>query len=68
MLNLKPSSFAASTPKLDLLIGVPVLIGNGRHDIRVFTTKIAMAVGGAAGPAWLILLLRRRRRRKSNII
>ena len=56
VLNLKPPSWFASTPKTDLLIAVPVLVGNGRHNVHVFTTKIVFAVGGAAAIAATILI------------
>ncbi len=64
VLNLKPPSWFAATPKLDLLIAVPVLIDPWRHDIRVFTTKIALLFGALAGLAAVVLgvrLLRTRR-------
>jgi hypothetical protein len=56
VLNLKPPSWFASTPKTDLLIAVPVLVGNGRHNVHVFTTKIVFAVGVVAAIAAMVLI------------
>jgi hypothetical protein len=69
VLNMKPPTWFAATPKLDLLIAVPVLIDPWRHNIHVFTTKIALLFGALAGLAAVILgvrLSRTRRRRRAT--
>ncbi len=63
VLSLKPPRWFASVPKTDLLIGVPVLIGNGRHDVRVFSTKIVFVFGFLCALAAAILYFRNRRAR-----
>ena len=49
VLNLKPPTWFATTPKWDLIIAVPVLTGNRRHNPHVFTTKVALVFGALAG-------------------
>ncbi len=44
VLNLKPGSWMASTPKSDLAVGFAILTWNGGHGIHVYTTKVVAVI------------------------
>jgi hypothetical protein len=64
MINLKPPSWFASWAKTDLLIGVPVMTKDSRHDRRIYITKAVLLLGAICAVAALVLAVRGWRRRR----
>jgi hypothetical protein len=69
VLNFKPVSWFASTPKSELVIGLAILTGASSHDRRIYTTKLLFIFVGLF--AILVLIFEasslKKRNRTSNI-
>jgi hypothetical protein len=46
VLNFKPSSWFASTPKSELVIGLAIRTNESAHDTRIYTTKLLLIFAG----------------------
>ena len=60
VLNLKPPTWFAETPKLDWVIAYAILTGSGGHSIHVYSTKVALFFSLICAVAMVRLLFYRR--------